>query len=240
MSGSVTVCRGSHMGIFSRLRKYARAVGFLMAFLLPGCNALIDPPVPRNLTATPASPHEITLTWEIHQYEDPGEIGYKIFRNGEYIDYTFGSSYVLTTWYDDSGLAPDTEYCYRVSSFYISDALDFTNFLLDLQNDSAQSNEACSWTYPLSAIKGTVSSGGEGLDGVEITLFRVFPHDTALSVFTGSDGFYRFTDLDNSKYVVTPSDPDFVFSPESVSVIVLNGEVAVINFEATATAGPNP
>ncbi len=93
MSGSVTVCRGVHMGIFSGLRKDMRAVGFLIACFLPGCNALIDPPVPRNLTATPASPREITLTWEIHHYDDPGEIGYKIFRNGDYIDYTFGSSY---------------------------------------------------------------------------------------------------------------------------------------------------
>jgi hypothetical protein len=226
------------MRCFGRFRENTRVAALLFAFFIPGCNALIDPPVPRNLTATSESPREITLTWAIYLYdEDPGDIGYKIFRNGEYVDYTLGSSYMLTTWYEDSGLAPDREYCYRVSSFYITDVFDFTSFLLDWQNDSAQSDEICVWTYPLSAVTGRVTADDIGLEGIEIVLFKALPTGNALSVFTDLDGFYIFPDLDNGIYLVAPSDPGFVFTPESIKVSVFNGDATGLDFHARAAGG---
>lgn len=223
---------------FPRFRKTVRTFALLTAFFIPGCNTLFDPPVPRHLTATPESPHEITLTWDIYLYgDDPGDVGYKIFRNGERVDYTFGSSWSLTTWYEDSGLAPDTEYCYRVSSFYNADVIDFTNFLLDWQNDSAQSNEACAWTYPLGAVTGTVTADGIGLESIEIILVPAFPYGDASSVFTEPGGYYIFQDLENGTYLLAPSDPGFSFIPESRETFIYNGDATGIDFEASSVKG---
>ncbi len=70
----------------------------------------IPPTVPQGLTATPASPTQINLSWQASTDAGSGVAGYRIFRNG-------GATPLATvtgTAYSDIGLTPATQYTYTV------------------------------------------------------------------------------------------------------------------------------
>jgi len=85
------------------------------------------PTTPKNLIAEAISPSKINLDWETSTDNNEVE-GYKIFRDGIHIRFpTYGSS-------TDSGLNPDTKYCYTISAYDGS------------QNESPQSQPSCATT----------------------------------------------------------------------------------------------
>jgi hypothetical protein len=89
------------------------------------------PTAPTQLITNALSPSEISLTWSEATDNDGYVIGYKIYRDGSYIDYVSSS----TTNYTDTELYPSKLYCYTVS------ATD------NAGNESAKSNQSCSTTF---------------------------------------------------------------------------------------------
>jgi hypothetical protein len=69
-----------------------------------------SPTVPQNLAATPMSPSQISLSWEIAT-DNLGLAGYRIFRDGTLI------STITSIYYLDVGLIPSTTYSYTVVAF---------------------------------------------------------------------------------------------------------------------------
>ncbi len=68
------------------------------------------PTVPTNLSATPVSPNQINLSWTAST-DNFGVAGYKVFRNGGYLNSTTNTSYSDTT------CASNTTYSYAVSAY---------------------------------------------------------------------------------------------------------------------------
>lgn len=96
---------------------------------------IASPSVPTGLMASPMSFSAIELSWN-DSYDNVGVIGYRIYRDGEYIFSTSGNSTV------DIGLSADKKYCY---SFVAVD---------EAANISENSNEVCAMT--LSESSGSV------------------------------------------------------------------------------------
>ena len=98
------------------------------------------PTTPTNFVAVAVSADQIDLSWS--PSTDDGVVsGYKIFRNGMYIQNTTDTSF------SDTGLNSNTQYCYTVSAF---DAAG---------NESALSDQAClvtSWTITSIHAKSTL------------------------------------------------------------------------------------
>lgn len=90
---------------------------------------LPDPPpsTPTNLKATAVSSSQIDLSWTAST-DNVGVAGYKVYRDGVYLESIAGTSY------SDTGLNPSTSYCYTVSAY---DAAG---------NESPQSAQACATT----------------------------------------------------------------------------------------------
>ncbi|MGE5599381.1 MAG: discoidin domain-containing protein, partial [Bacteroidota bacterium] len=97
------------------------------------------PTVPTNLTATAVSSSQIDLSWTAST-DNVGVTGYRIYRGGEAIATTAGTSY------SDTGLSPNTTYSYTVSAY------DAAN------NESGQSAPAGA-TTPATTYDDEFSSG---------------------------------------------------------------------------------
>ncbi len=84
------------------------------------------PTVPTGLIVTVISAQSTTanLSWNAST-DDVGVLGYKIYRNGAYLESVFGTSTI------DTGLVLGTNYCYSVSAY------DFAG------NESAQCSQFC-------------------------------------------------------------------------------------------------
>jgi len=89
---------------------------------------------PSALMATATSSSEVTLEWNASTDSGGRGIGeYQVFRNGTWVGTT------LVTQYVDTGLLPNTQYCYTVV------ALDLNG------NSSSPSAEACITTQPVAS-----------------------------------------------------------------------------------------
>ncbi|SFK92042.1 fibronectin type III domain-containing protein [Geodermatophilus ruber] len=67
------------------------------------------PSAPAQLTATPASPSSVALSWQ-PATDDVGVTGYRVFRDGAQIAVTAGTTF------SDTGLRPATTYAYTVAA----------------------------------------------------------------------------------------------------------------------------
>lgn len=101
------------------LKKQVDAKGQSIYFSYDALNRMISkgfqedtqsPTVPTNLSASPASPVKINLTWTAST-DNTRVQGYTVFRNGASV----GTS--ATTSFQDTGLTPNTPYSYTVSAF---------------------------------------------------------------------------------------------------------------------------
>ena len=70
------------------------------------------PTVPGEVMAEAAGPYEVVISWNPSS-DDVGVVGYKVYRDGNAI----ATATATATAYSDTGLEPDTEYCYSVSAF---------------------------------------------------------------------------------------------------------------------------
>ncbi|MGA1865725.1 MAG: fibronectin type III domain-containing protein [bacterium] len=96
----------------------------------PECPDETPPSVPAGVTATADNEEsQITVSWSASTDDDSGVAGYNVFRGAEKIrEGTTETSLV------DSGLDPETQYCYQVS------ALDYAG------NESGKSASVCATT----------------------------------------------------------------------------------------------
>jgi chitodextrinase len=94
----------------------------------------VTPPTsPTNLVTVPVSTDQISLSWNAAT-DDGLLLGYKIYRDGMHLQDTTATSF------SDTGLNPNTQYCYAVSGYDAGG------------NESALSARACtvtSWTITL-------------------------------------------------------------------------------------------
>jgi chitodextrinase len=98
------------------------------------------PSIPTGLSAAPASPSRINLSWSASSDTGgSGLAGYTVYRGGSPIASTASTSY------SDIGLASSTTYSYTVAAYD------------NMGNTSSQSNTASATTLP--AVAATVSSG---------------------------------------------------------------------------------
>jgi chitodextrinase len=86
------------------------------------------PSIPTGVNAVTASTTQINLSWN-ESTDDVGVAGYNIYRYGIFL------KSVSTTSASDTGLSPDTQYCYTVSAY---DAAG---------NESGWSDEVCTTTH---------------------------------------------------------------------------------------------
>ena len=113
---------------------------------LPSCSGDTTPPsIPTGLTATAVSANQINLAWNAST-DNVGVTGYKIYGGGNLLKSVTG----LST--SDIGLSPNTQYCYKVSSY------DAAN------NESLQSIQACATTTVVSIQSWAKTYGGNGSD----------------------------------------------------------------------------
>ena len=94
---------------------------------LVSCGGDLPPSAPTGLKAQTISDTWIDLVWN-EATDDAGVSGYKVYRDGTYINSTVANSV------SNTGLTNSTYYCYTVSAFDGED------------NESGQSEEACAWT----------------------------------------------------------------------------------------------
>jgi len=173
----------------------------------------INPPsVPTDLTATAVSSSQIDLLWSAST-DDAGVAGYMIYREGSYLKAVTGTSA------SDTGLSPDTPYCYTVSAYDIAG------------NESGLSTEACAITDGTDTytISGTVYQFG--CPNIEDT-FPVPNATVSLSgaatgtTTTDSAGNYSFLGLANGTYTVTTSG---ALMPVSKTVTVNGADITGVD-----------
>jgi chitodextrinase len=145
------------------------------------------PTTPENLIVEAISPAKIHVDWEASTDNDRVR-GYKIYRDGLYIN----SICCTQTSFSDSGLNPDTKYCYTVSAYD------------DSQNESPQSQSSCATTpldltpptSPTGLIVRAVSSDQIDLkwtastDDVKVSGYKIFRNGSLIQNITKT----RFSD----------------------------------------------
>jgi chitodextrinase len=96
---------------------------------LSGCNGKapdkLAPTVPSGIAITPLSSSEIKVSWKPATDDSRQVMGYKVYRNGQYLKTTEQPSV------SDTGLTPKMKFCYQISAFD------------GAGNESMKSPEAC-------------------------------------------------------------------------------------------------
>ncbi|MEW6418018.1 MAG: fibronectin type III domain-containing protein [Nitrospirota bacterium] len=171
--------------------------------LPPGVNDNTTPVTPTGLSATAVSSSQIDLSWTASK-DNVGVSGYKIYRDGAYL------KSITTTSTSDTGLSPETQYCYTVSAY---DAAG---------NESGQSSQACAttsqgptcyniaeylplaqgdtWSYRDTVdgdLETDIISGTENINGVDAA--KKIDEDGDYQLWTNSNGitFYKKYDADD-------------------------------------------
>jgi len=112
---------------------------FGLCFLIYGCGGggsssggptsdTTPPAVPTGLVVNSISATSGQLSWYAST-DNIGVSGYKIYRNGNYVNSTSSTSFT------DTGLDDNTQYCYEVTAYDTS------------LNESSHSSSVCDWTY---------------------------------------------------------------------------------------------
>jgi YVTN family beta-propeller protein len=196
------------------------------------------PTRPTNLTASAVSSSQIDLSWDAST-DDVGVMGYNIYRNGAYL------KSVTATSASDTGLDPDTEYCYTASAY---DAAG---------NESEQSYEGCATTGSTPNISPTVSitspsTGSTHTEGDSIT-FSGSGSDAEDGTLTGSslvwtssvDGqigtgtSFTRSDLSVGTHTITltATDGEGATGSDSVSITISSSSHTVIDTVSVGGAG---
>lgn len=192
----------------------------------PDLSDTTAPAVPAGLAASAVDPTSVKVTWSASTDSGTGVAGYSLYRSvgtGNYaLLATLGGA---VTSYLDQGLAPSTQYHYKVAAFD------------GARNASAQS-DAASVTTPQAGtpvppassftVSGRITVGDAGLSGVLLAVSGA----GSGSVVSASDGTYTFQAL-NGTYLVTPVLPGYQFTPASRTLQVNGQSMGAQNFSAT-------
>lgn len=150
------------------------------------------PSVPTGLTATAVSSNQIDISWNAST-DNVGVAGYKVY------DYygTFLRS-VTTTSTSFTGLNPNAQYCFSVSSY---DAAG---------NESAQSDQSCATTTGAGNISGSVKDAADQSPLPDV-LITVYNQSSVISTGTSdSNGTYNLSVPAGSGYRVEFSKADYI------------------------------
>ncbi len=175
----------------------------------------IPPSVPTGLTATAISSSQITLAWNASTDDvgGTGVAGYKVYRNGLLVAASKKSAVipiatVTTTNYSDTGLIPNTQYCYQVSAFDGATP----------PNDSAQSDQVCARTQdttPPPSPDTTPPSVPAGLTAAAISSGQIDLTWNTSTDDVGVTGYKVYRDGIFLKSVTTPSTSDTGLAPST-------------------------
>ncbi|MBN1294467.1 MAG: SUMF1/EgtB/PvdO family nonheme iron enzyme [Candidatus Latescibacteria bacterium] len=80
------------------------------------------------------------------------------------------------------------------------------------------------------SLDGSIIENDSGLIGVKVSLQRINLYQTGI---TDNNGYYSFTDLPSGTYVIIPVKTDYIFSPDSLTVMITDKDVHVPDFSAT-------
>jgi len=141
-----------------------------------------SPTTPKNLKVEAISPAEIDVDWDTST-DNKHVAGYKIYRDGLFL------RSVSTSFFSDSGLYPDTKYCYTASAYD------------DSQNESPQSQSSCATTpldltpptSPTGLIVRAVSSDQIDLkwtaskDDVKVSGYKIFRNGSLIQNLTKTE-----------------------------------------------------
>ena len=171
--------------------------------------------VPTGFTAVVISSTQINLSWSV----SPGAAGYNIFKDGTKL------KSVTTTSTSDSGLTPNTQYCYAISAYDVSG------------NESVQSSQLCATTNVVAPPSPT---------GLNITAVSSSQIDLSWTAAAGATSYkvYKGGVLLKSVTSVSTSDTDLTASTQycySVSASDGSGNESAQNSQlCTSTYGPPP
>jgi hypothetical protein len=229
----------------------------IMAIVLTGCGGggggttsgggggadTTKPTAPTNLVATPKSSTSIDLSWS-PSTDNVGVAGYRIYRADSQI------AEVTTTSYSDTGLSPNTQYCYTVRAF---DAAG---------NLSDPSNQACATTttsgvgakFPIATTSGNELAGSAAFDGTKylVGIEGDATHHSSITaqlmdssgnligsrISTGRTGGIPFVVFTGTNYLMVWSDD--ATHPNNViygMVLNTNGQVVKNPFPISITQG---
>jgi chitodextrinase len=179
-----------------------------------------SPSTPLNLAAVVNSTTTVNLSWDASA-DDAGVVTYKIFRNGAFVRYSADAEET------DTGLMPDTEYCYKVVAF---DAA---------WHNSGESNESCATTLPdteapsipTNLIANAVSPTGINLwwtastDNSKVAGYSIFRNDIfIMNAITNSTSDTGLTPSTSYCYTVSAFDIVNIFSGLSNSACATTPE----------------
>lgn len=107
---------------------------------------------------------------------------------------------------------------------------------ISITNSNKEHNDFTAMPIPTYSISGRISEELMGVSGVTITLSG----DSLGTASTDNTGYYEFTGLSNSTYLMTPSRPGYFFDPESLSVTVENENRYNQDFSSGSVKIPSP
>jgi hypothetical protein len=127
-------CAGAWTDLAGRVLEYGRDIQDNQSALVAEAETKLSdnydmtaPMIPTGLVVDSIFSNEISLSWD-PSYDNVGVTKYRVYRDGDYLLTVLGTSVT------DTGLNPDTQYCYAVS------AVDMAS------NVSSQSSEVCTKT----------------------------------------------------------------------------------------------
>jgi len=165
---------------------------------------------PTGLVATAASPTSVNLRWDDNSAE---ETGFDVERRAAgAVTWTAMRAAANATRYADAGLAPNTQYAYRVRATNPGGASGYTG-------------EASAATPPAFAVRGRVAYGAAGVAGATVTA-------GAASAVTAADGSYDLEGLAAGSYAVSARLAGYRFDPPSQQVS-LGPDRTGVDFAAT-------
>jgi hypothetical protein len=166
------------------------------------------PGPPSSLTARAVSSDQIDLSWR-ESTDDSGTPSYKIYRNNSFLQNVNGTNF------SDTGLNPETQYCYRVSA-YDSDG-----------NISEPSNEACtvsSWIISKTNITShPLGAGGPSSPSIAIDSYgRV--------IYGCRDDGYKYATKTEDAWIVE----QLQLSGSAYSMAIDSSDIAHISYDGPA------
>jgi hypothetical protein len=182
--------------------------------------------------ATVTFTNETASGWQQANFSSPVAISanttYVISYYAPNGNYSYDQNFFTSAGVDNPPLhalvsgSPDTDgvYVYAVGGGFPSSTYQATNYWVDVVFTTSST---ATWN-----ISGTIT--GPGGPGATVTLGGAANATTTAD----SGGNYSFTGLSNGSYAVTPTNPNYTFTPSTANVTVNNASVTVAAF-ATVT-----
>ncbi|MFZ4857317.1 MAG: fibronectin type III domain-containing protein [Desulfuromonadaceae bacterium] len=170
------------------------------------------PGAPANLIKSAVTSSTVELAWAAPADKDVA--GYKIYRDGLYIDFSLVTSYI------DRTVTGNSTYTYTVKAYDTAGNISVLSNALPVTTPAPLPE-----TY---SLYGRVTLNGVGIPNVILTLSGAGYGNTA----TDNNGNYSFSNIKNGKYSITASFAYGTVTPLNRSVVVSGANVSGLDFSA--------